>query len=158
MIKKWFYSIIEKIYLSCDENLVYYDQLTKLNNRNYLDLVIRDKYSNKECDVIIIDSDNLKSVNDNYGHEYGDKVLKFIADTLRYLPNTSEIVRYGGDEFLMIVSNDFDYELFDNLSGIISYGTYHKKSTESLRHAMKQADYLMYENKHCKKVNRNFSN
>lgn len=51
------------------------------------------------------DIDDMKSINDTYGHESGDLALQFTADKLRNLfQNEAFIMRYGGDEFLVISS------------------------------------------------------
>lgn len=80
-----------------------HDFLTNLNNRYFL----ADKYQNldekKPFYLFFIDIDNFKSINDNYGHEIGDNVLKEIANRLKSFKNFGDdLVRYSGDEFLFI--------------------------------------------------------
>jgi diguanylate cyclase (GGDEF)-like protein len=54
--------------------------------------------------VMIIDADNLKAVNDRYGHLAGDRLIKHFADTIRANLRVTDIVaRYGGDEFIMLL-------------------------------------------------------
>jgi len=61
--------------------------------------------------VLVIDMDNFKEVNDNYGHDFGDKVLKKIAEVLKKSFRSKDIIaRYGGDEFCVILT-DVDKEL-----------------------------------------------
>jgi diguanylate cyclase (GGDEF)-like protein/hemerythrin-like metal-binding protein len=87
------------------------DELTGLPNRRYAFAEIEQLINNwKRYDgvfsILFIDVDKFKAVNDNYGHEYGDKVLKWIATFLRsQLRNTDIPCRLGGDEFLIICSH-----------------------------------------------------
>lgn len=87
------------------------DELTGLPNRRYAFAEIEKLINNRKrygsvFSLLFIDVDKFKSVNDNYGHEYGDKVLKWIATFLRaHLRNTDIPCRLGGDEFLIICSH-----------------------------------------------------
>jgi diguanylate cyclase (GGDEF)-like protein len=88
------------------------DSLTGLANRNYL----RHKFDEwlhdgaKPFSLIYIDMDNFKNVNDSYGHEFGDLVLKEIANRIiEKLQKSSKLIRHGGDEFL-ILTNIVDEE------------------------------------------------
>ncbi|MCS7205320.1 MAG: EAL domain-containing protein [Leptospiraceae bacterium] len=101
------------------KELEYYatrDPLTELyNQRVFWDLlnyeVERAKRHNYPFGLLMIDVDNFKYVNDTYGHEVGDKVLKELAKLIRETFRKEDIVaRYGGDEFVVIlpyVSKDF---------------------------------------------------
>lgn len=87
-----------------EERRKYTDILTSLKNRNYLNRNIKiwnesQKYPQA---IIIIDLNNIKYVNDNYGHEQGDKLIVETASTLinTQLEN-SEIIRSDGNEFLI---------------------------------------------------------
>ena len=59
-----------------DDNLVYFDQLTHCHSRYYYDNVVKEKYNNKLCYVIYVDINNLKSINDKYGHCKGTELIK----------------------------------------------------------------------------------
>jgi len=60
---------------------------------------------NRESTILMIDSDNLKPVNDSYGHEAGNRLLKQLAKAIRAeLRNTDVPARYGGDEFIVFLS------------------------------------------------------
>ena len=87
-----------------DERRKYTDMLTSLKNRNYLNLNIKVWNDSKKYpkSVIIVDLNNLKYVNDNYGHEQGDKLIIGAASILinTQLEN-SEIIRTDGNEFLI---------------------------------------------------------
>ena len=82
----------------------YTDMLTSLKNRNYLNLNIKtwNESTKYPQAVVIIDLNNVKYVNDNYGHEAGDKLIIKAASVLvsTQLEN-SEIIRTDGNEFLI---------------------------------------------------------
>lgn len=85
--------------------IVFTDPLTQVNNRMYLD-IIRTKLekNNVKLCILMIDIDNFKKINDKYGHLVGDLVLKEIAKIIRTSIKTyDEIIRYGGEEFLVIL-------------------------------------------------------
>jgi len=61
---------------------------------------------NEEVCVCFFDLDDLKAVNDIYGHEEGDQYLKFVSNVIRANINSNDIVfRYGGDEIVLILKN-----------------------------------------------------
>lgn len=82
------------------------DYLTKLKNRNALfeDYNKREKLNGKK--VYFIDLDDFKFINDNYGHDAGDEVLKVVSKRLNEFAPKSNIYRMGGDEFLLITESD----------------------------------------------------
>ena len=87
-----------------------HDFLTKLFNRRHIDEIFKkltpDEGINKDMGLIIIDVDWFKMINDTYGHQVGDDVLKLIADKIRSCISTYDYPgRYGGDEFIIIMSN-----------------------------------------------------
>ena len=79
------------------------DKLTKLPLRSSFERSMNSFMSaNKKMVFIIIDIDNFKGVNDNYGHQFGDEVLKTVADTIKKSFRSSDLVsRFGGDEFVV---------------------------------------------------------
>ena len=84
------------------------DQLTGLYNRRAFyrnaDLLFRDAGRLGQAVLIMIDSDNLKQVNDRYGHENGDRYLQMIAGLLQSLPAEKKLTaRLSGDEFVLLV-------------------------------------------------------
>lgn len=87
-----------------EERRKYTDMLTSLKNRNYLNLHMEEWENSKiyPQSIIVVDLNNVKYINDNYGHEEGDKV---IAKAASILVNTqlenSEIIRSDGNEFLI---------------------------------------------------------
>lgn len=86
------------------------DPLTKVLNRRFLDAVLENEISysltkEKKFSIILFDIDHFKSINDQYGHLVGDDVLCFVADTLVALLRVNDyIFRYGGEEFLVILT------------------------------------------------------
>ena len=62
--------------------------------------------ADKDIALLFLDIDNFKAYNDTYGHEFGDLVLKFFADTLRNNLRSQDIVaRLAGDEFTVLLSH-----------------------------------------------------
>lgn len=97
-------SILERL-----EKLSYYDNLTKLPNRVMLDkqlinLLEKTKEKGSNLAVLFLDLDHFKEINDSLGHEYGDILLKSVADRLRSSKFSSELIaRQGGDEFIVAI-------------------------------------------------------
>lgn len=90
--------------ISKEDKLRYIDMLTSLKNRNYLNDYM-DKWDNSEIypqSIVIVDLNNVAYINDNYGHEEGDKIIKSAANILinTQMENT-EIIRTNGNEFLI---------------------------------------------------------
>lgn len=82
------------------------DQLTGLNNRHYLERFLGGDDRPTDLLTMLVDVDNLKTVNDTHGHAAGDAVLTAVADTLRQHSRSGDvIVRWGGDEFLLLIPN-----------------------------------------------------
>lgn len=85
------------------------DALTGLHNRRYLDnhlaILFDDaKSRGRQLSILLLDVDRFKSVNDSYGHDAGDEVLREFADRVRALTRGIDIVaRYGGEEIVIAV-------------------------------------------------------
>ena len=81
------------------------DPLTKLNNRRAMNLKLAEvSISSQKYVIGIGDIDNFKIVNDTYGHDMGDEVLKDVAKTIEEtLPDNAAAGRWGGEEFLFVV-------------------------------------------------------
>ena len=81
------------------------DPLTQLTNRKYLQ-DIKSQINLHNYDVIMIDLDHFKRINDTYGHQVGDKVLQKVAKKLlEHTRHDDILVRYGGEEFLYLLYN-----------------------------------------------------
>ena len=88
------------------ESLTFFDTLTGVYNRNYFLKYDFNKLSSLPCSYIMCDCNDLKGVNDNFGHGAGDQYIKETANIMKnVLPEEGICVRWGGDEFLLIVEN-----------------------------------------------------
>lgn len=92
------------------------DQLTGLYNRIAYTEMIEPQYSmycrkGRKCAIHFVDADNFKQINDTYGHEMGDLILKKIAQVLlEKCRKDGYVYRYGGDEFIAFFPVDTDEE------------------------------------------------
>lgn len=89
------------------------DVLTGLWNRAYAEKIVNEKLQNGEHGaVFMMDMDNFKAINDNYGHLAGDQTLKMFAETLQAFSKEEDVLcRIGGDEFVMYVAGNPDEEM-----------------------------------------------
>ncbi|HBC95521.1 MAG TPA: GGDEF domain-containing protein [Clostridium sp.] len=161
------------------ERLNYYagtDVMTGvLNRRSGLELLNKEfnvsKMGNKNFVVCFVDVDELKTINDKFGHQEGDKVLIDTAEILKEsIRKTDFIIRMGGDEFLMVfpettikeayrIWNRIDRRLkkFNknsknyNLSLSFGFCEYKKGDKMSVESLIKTADFKMYSDKLHKK-------
>ena len=133
-----------------------FDHLTGIYNRRILDSVRR--YSV----VVMCDIDNFKNINDTYGHDKGDEILKQVAKTLSKNIRFDDVVcRYGGDEFLIIFTGCDEKVVVNRIieikkellrvipdlkislsSGISSY-----KAGSTLKDTITEADIALYKSK-----------
>ena len=162
------------LYLSWIDQLISLDPLTGLNNRKQLALSFEQlQKSNGEADrlyLLLIDANHFKMINDTYGHLQGDKALKMIAEALRKgcrdTAKRAVVARYGGDEFVVLVSSD-DEEKVKNLKArinkhleeilqnsrasfdlTVSVGIATAGEADTLKAVISKADMAMYEEKH----------
>jgi diguanylate cyclase (GGDEF)-like protein len=104
MERNVFYNRAEEL-----KKLTITDSLTGLLNRRYLNERLKDEVARSEryghtLSLLMLDLDGFKYCNDTFGHLFGDKTLKEIADTLLNTVRSMDIVaRYGGDEFMVIL-------------------------------------------------------
>lgn len=104
------------------KELTYLDDLTKLHNIRYMEIALeneikRAKRFKSYLSFLFIDIDYFKSINDNYGHQVGSKVLVELGQVLRYMVREIDTVaRYGGDEFtiLLVETNSAGANLIAN--------------------------------------------
>lgn len=137
------------------------DPLSGLYNRRYLYQVGDSQYVGQKT-IVYIDIDYFKHINDTYGHDKGDAILRLVSKELQFKFQHEIVARMGGDEFVILSRNELsDDELkerFDNMQeafdmsrdaeGIkvqLSVGVY--RGDAAMEEAITLADELMYENK-----------
>lgn len=94
--------------ISSERELARTDELTGLPNRRKFmaDLI---EFSNTEGALLLLDLNGFKPVNDQYGHEIGDQLLRAVAQRFRRsLPSQSTLARLGGDEFGALISGNYE--------------------------------------------------
>ncbi len=145
----------------------YIDNLTKLHNMLYLHENYSKFISGKDCNVVSIDFQNLKYINDNFGHDAGDKSLIIFAKILKEVFLNSLLIRRSGDEFIIITS-EVENVLVENLyfiknkiieaqkKGVIpiafSFNSGIKKAEINLKETLYKADITMYDAKNKKRL------
>ena len=152
------------------EDLANLDTLTMIFNRRYLFKAMDSEFEKAETldigfSIAILDLDNFKLINDTFGHQKGDEVLKYtVVEMKKFLRNKDILGRYGGEEFLIIFPNTEIHEAKllcdeirmgienirwnpDSLKTTISIGISYYKN-QSLEKIIQEADYFLYEAKH----------
>jgi len=126
--------IVEKALVSELEKISDYDPLTSLRNRrslsrSYDETLEHMAKNNSKYSFIMCDLDDFKYVNDTYGHDLGDEVLRWVAHTiLSQMGGDNFCFRYGGEEMLLLVRGDCDqaYEVSERIrkrieDGVVPY-------------------------------------
>ncbi len=97
----------------------YIDTLTKAYNRHYLRAFLDEENIDK-YQILMIDIDYFKKINDNYGHKAGDVVLAGFADVTRQTIRDGDIFfRYGGEEFLVFVETNENIDIAEQIANRI---------------------------------------
>ncbi len=157
------------------KRLAYTDFITGIKNRTAFELDLKslekNMKSNLHFSIVVVDLDNLKTVNDSYGHSYGDEYIIDVASALKQgFSGFGETYRIGGDEFAVVVFNKSENaiervieEIRSVLSNMtvtnttikktFSYGiaTYNKVLDSNLHSVLNKADNKMYEMKKLQK-------
>ena len=138
------------------KELAFSDSLTGVRNRHYLNQMLDNwPESVAYTGVIFCDLNKLKFTNDNYGHDAGDKLICNFANILRSLFQTEDIIRYGGDEFVIIIKGiaqdkfnlllrDFDKINKQDEVPYASIGYFWDKNCTDLQNLINQAENKMY--------------
>ncbi len=164
------------IYINVQRAMIFIDPLTGLENRRSIDLLVK---AMGECrrEVLyagmMLDIDNLKTVNDLYGHAAGDQAIRRTAELLRgSLRKTDFVARYAGDEFLVVMEVEDRmalvkaveriqdaFSLFNETSGYpwklevsMGYDTFVYQTPEEVEQALREIDLKMYEEKNRRKI------
>lgn len=157
------------------EKLIYdseHDGLTGLYNKGkYLSMLENEYQKLDSIGIFNFDVNNLKKMNDTYGHEAGDKLIIKGADSIRKVTGSNvHGYRMGGDEFLMIACNVTKEQLLeleilwkeelaylntleDGMECVMAAGVVYGEKGYDFMSLMKEADELMYEDKKRKKKN-----
>lgn len=106
--------------------MAYHDQLTNLPNRIYFmqemqKLLDTSKDTTNESAVIFIDIDNFNSVNDSFGHRYGDVLLKIVSELIKFcVKDYGMVARIGEDDFLILIPNIISMAYLKNIIKLIN--------------------------------------
>lgn len=142
--------------------LLHIDSLTELFNRRLFERHINQRGKIKILSVYYIDINNFKMINDQYGHEEGDRILKMVANVLREaLRKSDRIYRVGGDEFVVVakITNEEHVERLIQKINLkleehnqncthpvsLSIGYAVTSSNKNLKSIVKKADDHMYQ-------------
>lgn len=136
------------------------DSLTGLLNRNCFERTIenldKNEYRNVAC--VYIDANGLHNINNRFGHEAGDNMLKAIAQALQSKFGSDKTYRIGGDEFVAFAFGDSEKQIEENIESIkndiekqgysISYGVSFSEVSTNAERFIKQAERNMLDNKY----------
>ena len=154
-------SLAQQKKISEFETEIYIDSLSRIRNRKFLD----EKLVYEPCKAVVMaDIDLFKEINDTSGHQSGDEVIQKVAATLeRSVGKENVVIRYGGDEFLMVffdITRDDLEKILSNLNAemkkikagsnrdvrvTMSFGG--AFGTELVNNLIKTADQALYESK-----------
>lgn len=154
------------------EKLALLDHLTRLANRGYIEREVQNRFEEKKrfglsFGILFMDIDHFKEFNDTYGHDVGDKVLRFIANTLVANNRPFDLYgRWGGEEFIgvirnvdskalaalgdrvrLLIENSYLMQGNERLSVTISIGATLADDNDTYHTLLKRADVQLYKSK-----------
>lgn len=147
------------------------DEVTGLYNRNYLEFIKREALPinmDKYLSLILIDVDNLKMLNDTYGHLAGDKVIRIVGQAIKKGTRQKDLgIRFGGDEFIILLPTKDKMATEKVVTRIretihemakkhkidieVSVGIASSNNTFSIEEMIRMADIQLYEQKIIKR-------
>lgn len=95
-------------------SLAFYDTLTGVLSRRALEQELL-KIGNRKYYIAMVDLDFFKKINDSYGHDIGDEVLKMVASILNKTLSKAKVFRYGGEEFVVLFTGKSYNEVMSQL-------------------------------------------
>ncbi|MCR5232966.1 MAG: diguanylate cyclase [Lachnospiraceae bacterium] len=155
------------------------DALTGIRNKRSYDAEVarineRIMSGRDKIGIVMVDMNDLKTINDTYGHEKGDRVICNLCDTLCSIFKRSPVFRVGGDEFVVVTENrdlqnieknveqfracverslkEEELEPWERTSAAIGYAIYDRDSDCGIEDTLKRADENMYEYKRMMKA------
>ncbi|OGF51183.1 MAG: diguanylate cyclase [Candidatus Firestonebacteria bacterium RIFOXYA2_FULL_40_8] len=154
------------------KRMAFFDALTEMGNRRHADTDLKARFAEMKryespFGVLFIDIDNFKNINDTFGHETGDKVLRMVAKTIsKNIRSFDTVSRWGGEEFLVILEKIDKAELISIAEKIhmlvgrsmllvdnrpirvtISTGATMAEKGDNSKSLIARADKLMYKSK-----------
>lgn len=152
---------IDKRHLSSELNkLSFSDSLTQFANRNAYNAYLQhaSERTLRDTGVVFADLNSLKYMNDTYGHDYGDHLLRHMASILKKHFDSHHIFRISGDEFVIICENCMQSQFRSHVSclrndltekseELASVGAIWKQDIADLSQTIYQAEQLMYQHK-----------
>ena len=148
------------------------DPLTELGNKRFVNINLHSRLNELArygwpFGILFVDIDHFKEINDRYGHDVGDRVLKMVANTLLRNSRTFDaFCRWGGEEFVGIISNVKEGELFliadrfrvlveksslnvgkDLIRVTVSIGAAVAQPDDTIESLLKKADRMVYRSK-----------
>ena len=181
ILTKTFKGLIDHLKKQIKElnDLAYSDPLTDVHNKGafniYIDRIeekIAEDRESAEFAICIFDCNDLKQINDKYGHKKGDMYLKSAVSLICKVFSHSPVFRVGGDEFAVIIQNenyinreelaseffekaaeisDFSDNEWEKVKVAAGIAVYDPKTDRCAEDVIRRADYLMYQNKQIQK-------